>query len=315
MANIYQVQHHSINAVKEHPFQLEKEMQRVFEENLTLFTGLTLVRSEFPLKQFRFDTVAFDKDRQAFVIIEYKRDRSQSVVDQGVAYLNAMLEYRDSLIIEYNEQNPDTHLLRKDIDWSQSRVLFVANSFTDFQRNATNFKNLGIELVEFKRYDNGILTVNFLERSKNAPTLEASTFGESNGSYSGASIKAKVIPAIPKEIIEYDEEYLLQGKPDAICELFQKFKDAILNLDDSLELKFNKLYASFRKDRSSIVDIHLQKSALKLWINAIWGTLDDARNLFRDVSQLGHLGSGDYEVTITDTQDLEYILSVIKQKL
>ena len=49
---------------------------------------LALVRSEFELHGLRIDTLAFDKESGAFVIIEYKKDRNFSVVDQGVAYLN-----------------------------------------------------------------------------------------------------------------------------------------------------------------------------------------------------------------------------------
>ncbi|MFZ0328463.1 MAG: hypothetical protein WBP64_05315 [Nitrososphaeraceae archaeon] len=50
-----------------------------------------IVRSEFELHGFRIDTLAFDKESKAFVIIEYKKDRNLSVVDQGIAYLNLML--------------------------------------------------------------------------------------------------------------------------------------------------------------------------------------------------------------------------------
>ena len=59
----------------------------------------------------------------------------------------------------------------------------------------------------------------------------------------------------------------------------------------------------------------MQKSTLKLYINAIWGTLDEPKGIFRDVGNIGKYGNGDYEVTLKDTEQLEYILSVIKQKL
>ena len=304
--DIYKIGSGDLQSIKEKPFKLEKEMQALFEANLTTVTGLTLVKSEFSLKQFRFDTLAFDEEKQAFVVIEYKRDKSQSVVDQGVSYLNAMLEYRDSLMVEYNEQSLGKTLKRSDIDWSQSRILFVANSFNDYQKNATNFKNLGIELIEFKRYHNDLLTVNFIERSKNAPVLPQS-LADQPGSASLANIT--------KEIVVYDENTLYKRGSEKTIELYERFKQSILNLDDELQLVYNKFYASFKKDKTNIVDIELQKSALKLYINAVWGILDEPKNIFRDVSQIGHFGNGDYEVIIKDTKQLEYILSVIKQKL
>lgn len=304
--DIYKIGSGDLQSIKEKPFKLEKEMQALFEANLMTLTGLTLVKSEFPLKQFRFDTLAFDEEKQAFVVIEYKRDKSQSVVDQGVSYLNAMLEYRDSLMVEYNEQHLGRTLKRTDIDWSQSRILFVANSFNDYQKNATNFKNLGIELIEFKRYQNDLLTVNFIERSKNAPSLPAPIVDQA---------ESGPIANITKEIIVYDEETFFQLGSEKTIELYERFKQAILNLDDQIQLTYTKYYAAFKKDKKNIVDIVMLKRTLVLYINAAWGTLDDPKGIFRNMDNLGHWGNGDYEVTLKDTEQLEYILSVIKQKL
>lgn len=304
---IYKIQAQNLHAIKEQPFKLEKEMQKVFEDNLAVLTGLTLVKSEFSLKQFRFDTLAFDDEKKAFVVIEYKRDKSQSVVDQGVSYLNAMLDYKDSLILEYNEQNLGKVLKRHHIDWSQTRILFVANSFNDYQKNSTNFKNLGIELVEFKRYEHHLLTVNFIERSKHAPVLSKT---------SGVADEAvNVVTNITKEIMVYDEDYLLQNSSEYIQELFEKFKLAILNLDDELQLSCTKLYVAFKKNKTNIVDIAIQRDALKIWINSAWGGLNEPKGIFRDMSNIGHHGNGDYQIIVKDTEQLEYILSVIKQKL
>lgn len=310
--DIYKIGAQALQPIKEMPFQLEKEMQALFEENLTVLTGLTLVKSEFTLKQFRFDTLAFDDEKQAFVVIEYKRNKSQSVVDQGVSYLNAMLEYRDSLIMEYNEQPLGKTLKRSDVDWSQSRILFVANAFNDYQKNATNFKNLGIELIEFKRYQNSLLTVNMIDRSKSAPALPQPIADSVN---LGGSVELAPLTNITKEIIVYDEETFYKRGSEESIELFERFREAILNLDDQLQLTYTKRYAAFKKDKTNVVDIAIQRNTLKMWINALWGTLDEPKGIFRNMNSIGHWGNGDYELRVKDTEQLEYILSVIKQKL
>lgn len=308
-----------LEALKEHPFKLEKHMQVLFEANLPTFTGLKLVKSEYVLKQYRFDTLAYEPDKSAFVIIEYKRDKNQSVVDQGVSYLNTMLEYKDSLIIEYNEQNPGHPLKRNDVDWSQSRILFVANAFTPNQKQATNFKDLGIELIEFKRYQQpgknqgDLLTVNFIQRTPQAPSLLTSQ-SALPASKAGAADK-QALANIAKEIKDYDEPYHLEGKSQDIIELYQKYRDAIMNLDDSISIGYLKHYIAFKKDKSNVVDIKIQNQILKLWVNARQGKLNDPKHLFKDVTHIGHLGNGDYQTDIRDTQNLEYILSVIKQAL
>ena len=96
--DLYRLEGQTVQALKDVPFKLEKDMQALFETHLPQLMGWQVVKSEFRLKQFRFDTLAFDAEKQAFVVIEYKRDKNHSVVDQGVAYLNAMLEYKDSLL-------------------------------------------------------------------------------------------------------------------------------------------------------------------------------------------------------------------------
>lgn len=152
-------------------FSFEREIQSLFESNLYSFTGLEFIKSEFTIKNNRIDTLAFDPESQAFVIIEYKRERNYSVIDQGVSYLNLMLDYKADFIVEYNE-NQSKQLKRQDVDWSQSRIIFVSPSFTDFQKQSTNFKDLGIELWEIKRYQGGIVSVNPLQKAKSAPSIK-----------------------------------------------------------------------------------------------------------------------------------------------
>lgn len=129
---LYKFDNSALKELVEQPFRLEKEIQNLFEQNLSHFTDLEFIKSEFVIKNNRIDTLAFDTESNAFVIIEYKRDRNYSVIDQGVSYLNLMLEYKADFIVEYNESQ-QKNLKRQDVDWSQSRILFdqekIARSF------------------------------------------------------------------------------------------------------------------------------------------------------------------------------------------
>ncbi|HHT7764688.1 TPA: hypothetical protein ACT2GW_002362, partial [Pasteurella multocida] len=89
--------------LKEIPFKLERDIQRLVENNLTLATGLILVKSEFSVQNQRIDTLAFDAENNAFVIIEYKRSHNYSVFDQGISYLNTLLKHKADFVLEYNE--------------------------------------------------------------------------------------------------------------------------------------------------------------------------------------------------------------------
>ena len=80
-----------LDPIKESSFKLEREIQYLIEQNLKIVLRLDFIRSEFSLNNFRIDTLAFDRESKSFVIVEYKRDKTFSVIDQGYAYLSLML--------------------------------------------------------------------------------------------------------------------------------------------------------------------------------------------------------------------------------
>lgn len=297
MAN-YKINNGKLELIKENPFKLEKDLQKLTEENLKLVFGLDFVKSEFALNNFRIDTLAFDPDASAFVIIEYKRDKNFSVIDQGYAYLSLMLNNKADFILEYNECGKEV-LKRNDVDWSQSRVIFVSPSFTTYQREAINFKDLPIELWEIKKYDNQ--TVNYSQIQTSGAQESVKTISRDDD----------VVETVNKEIKVYTEKEHLDIASPEILELYDTFKSAITNLD-GIELKPTKKYLAFVSG-SNIADIHIQKKALKMWINMFKGELDDPKELARDVSNVGHWGNGDYELQIRDDENIEYIMSLIKQ--
>jgi predicted transport protein len=298
---IFAIHADKLKHVIEKPFKLEREIQALFEGNLKQVMGLTLVRSEFSIKNKRIDTLAFDEQTNAFIIIEYKRDKNISVVDQGFTYLSLMLENKADFIVEYNEQLK-RNLKRDDVDWSQTRVAFVSPSFTDNQIQATNFKDIAIELWEVKRFDNNTLLVTELKKTRSAESIKPIT--QQN----------KDLKRIADEITVYTEDALIARASAEMAELYDKFRSAILNLADDIEIVPVKSYVAFKKS-SNVVDIEIQKKSLKIFINAKWGKINDSKCLARDVSQIGHSGNGDYQIQVTDDRDLEYIMSLVRQAL
>jgi len=300
---LFKTNKQNLSSLKEIPFKLERDLQKVFETNLTELTQLILVKSEFTIKNYRIDTLAFDEDAKGFVIIEYKRSNSNSVVDQGVAYLNLMLDYKAEFIVEYNERFSKS-LLRSEVDWSQTKVMFVSPGFNENQKQATNFKDLAIELWEVKQFEGDIITVNPIKKSKSAPSIKQLQGAEDTE-----------LKKVVSEIKIYTEEDHLIGKSDEVKELYENFKNAILNLSNDTDVKPKKQEIGFIKNGKIFSDICILKSGLKLWINLKRGQLDDPKGLARDVSSVGHWGNGDYEIVIKDTKDLEYIMSLVKQSV
>ena len=292
-----------LNQIKEIPFQLERQIQHLVESNLNTLLGLEFVKSEFTIsgsvQRLRIDTLAFDRKNKAFVIIKYKQDKNFSVVDQGYAYLSAMLNNKADFILEYNEARNEL-LKRSSVDWSQSRVIFISQGFTSYQKEAINFKDLPIALWEIKRYSNQ--TISFEEIRKLNATESIKTISSKNSD----------VDAVSKEVVVYTEQDRLKNIPEKVQGIYNSLRNKILDLGD-VEIKATKLYVAFTVNGSNFTDIALQKQGLKLWLNLPKGKLEDPYKLARDVSNIGHHGNGSYELTVKNEDRMDYILTLIKQ--
>ncbi|GAA4442347.1 DUF5655 domain-containing protein [Pontibacter saemangeumensis] len=292
----------NLQHIKESSFKLEKEIQKLTEENLSTILKLDFVRTEFSLNNFRIDTLAFDKEANSFVIIEFKKDRNFSVIDQGYAYLSLMLNNKADFILEYNEQREGT-LKRSSVDWSQSKVIFISPSFTTYQREAINFKDLPIELWEVKKFENN--TVSFEQVQKTNAQESIKTISGNNNA----------VEKVTNELKVFTEQDLIQKAEFDIRELYESFKERVFNLADNITLNPRKHFVGFKIDGNTFCDVVLQGKNLKIFLNLKSGELDDAKGIARDVSNVGHWGNGAYEIKISDSEEIEYILSLVKQSL
>ena len=296
--NLYKLSKKTLEEVKNIPFKLEKDIQSLIEENLNTLFGLEFVKSEFQLNGLRIDTLAFDQQSGSFVIIEYKKTKNYSVIDQGYSYLSLLLNNKADFILEYLERT-NKSLKKDDVDWSQSRVIFISPQYTTYQKQSIEFKDLPFELWEIKRYSNDTIILN----------QHKSTSKESVVSITSTDNRAE---QVSKEIVVYTEDMHLEMGTDVTRELYMEIKERVLELGD-LELVPVKQYIGFKLQKRVITDLEIQKKQLRVRINLKKGQLDDPLNLFEDVSKKGHWGVGDYEARINEHSDMDYLMSLIKQ--
>ena len=297
---LFSIKNDKLERVKEVQFKSErKDIQRITEASIKDVFGFEFIRSELELGNLRIDTLVFDNENNSFVIIEYKIDQSFSVIDQGYAYLGLLLNNKAEFILEYNEQTGRS-LKRDDVDWSQSKVMFVSPQFTKYQKQAINFRDLPIELWEVSKFENNTLLFNQLKSP------------ETSESITKISPRSDIVQKVSREIKVYTEEDHLRTLPNEITDLYQELKDKVLSLGDNIEIRPRKKYVGFVAS-TNFVDVHPQKSQLKLWINLQKGELDDPKKIARDVSNVGHWGNGDYEVFIKSADELYYLMTLIKQ--
>jgi predicted transport protein len=290
-----------IKPVSDIKFDLEKEIQVLFENNLEELFNLQFVKSEFPIKNFRIDTLGYDNENKSFVIVEYKRDRNFSVIDQGYTYMSLMLNNKSDFILEYNE-NCGGVLKRDDIDWTQSKVIFVSPHFTEYQKHSINFKDVPFELWEVKKYENNTIG---LVQHKTTSDESISTISDD---------KSNVVNQVSKEVKVYTEDdHLNQPKTsDTTKEVYQNLKDRILSLCIDVNIVPKKSYIGYKR-KTNFLDVLILKNELWCWINMKKGELDDPKNLCRDITSIGHYGNGDYDLRINENTDLDYVMFLINQ--
>lgn len=291
-----------LTQIKESSFKLEREIQQLTEQNLSTILRLDFIKSEFALNGFRIDTLAFDQEAKSFVIIEYKRDKTFSVIDQGYAYLSLMLNNKADFILEHNESQ-DLNLKRSDVDWTQSKVIFISPMFTTYQREAINFKDLPIELWEVKKFDNH--TISYEQIQKAAAIESIKTISRNN----------ETVDAVSKEVKVFTEQDHLHKVDFETRELYEQVKNRIFNLDDNITILPKKQTIGFKVNNNIFCDLILQGKGLKIILNLKSNELQDQKNIARDISNVGHWGNGAYEIKLSDVEDIDYILSLLKQSL
>ena len=244
-------------------------------------------KEKFWIGEFRLDTLCFDNETNSFVIVEYKKGSSYSVIDQGYSYLSVMLNNKSDFILEYNE-NTSSNLKRGDVDWTQSKVVFISPNFSTYQKESINFKDLPIELYEIKRFSNNSIILNQIK-------------GDSTESVTTVSKGRGLIDKVSKEVKVYSEEDIVSFGEKETQSLYYSLRSSILELDD-VEVRPTKKYIGFIRNRN-FCSMFVQKKKIKLWISMKKGELNDYKNLMRDVSHIGHHGIGDYEGFIDENNN------------
>jgi predicted transport protein len=298
---IYKQIDNKLIPIKEKRVGLEKNLQNLVEANLGEVFGLSFIASEFPLNNLRIDTLAFDEEAKAFVVIEYKRDKNFTVIDQGYAYLALLLNNKADFVLEYNEKCKK-NLRKDDIDWSQSRVMFVAQSFTKYQQEAIGFQDMPIELWEVKKYDEDLVSFNQVRASEKSESIKTVT-------------KNKDIERVSREIKQYSVEDHI--KPDwvKIKELFDELSQRILELNSGIEIKPVRSYIGFRIGNKNIINIKPRRS--KLLIELLRTQPQDLKDPEKKVSYFNN--SFKYYnqhvslFSIEKEEDIDYAIPLVKQ--
>jgi len=139
---------------------MERSLQKLFEENLEQFLGVRFLASEFATTHGgRMDTLGLDENNCP-VIIEYKRDRNENVINQGLFYLDWLMDHRrDFEWLVMDVCGKETAGL---VEWSAPRLICIAGDFTKYDAHAVNQMNRNIELIRYRQFSDDLLLLDLL---------------------------------------------------------------------------------------------------------------------------------------------------------
>lgn len=283
--------------LNEKKIKLEKNIQKLIENNLTLIFNLEFIDTEFPIKNRRIDTLAYDPETKSFIIIEYKRDRSKSVVDQGYAYIALLLEYQANFVLKYNEVK-GTNKLINDFDWSQSKIIIIANKFLEYSKEAV-VSRMPFDLWEVSKFNYNTLILTKIEPKYSISIDDVS-----------AVFRKK--RQIEKEVHVYDEEYHISKRPSLIRDLFKNLKEEILNIDENIEMKPVKLYIAFKINGSNFALLFILNKRIDVYLSKLKEQFDDPRKILEDVPESYQWGNI-CRFKCDSIEKIPYAINLIKQ--
>jgi len=296
---LFKIKNSNVTKLSTIDLEKEKNIQTLFEQNLLTILNVNFLATEYSTSfGGRIDTLGIDKSGSP-VIIEYKRNQNDNVINQGLSYLRWLLDHKADFEILCRNNKIDI-----EIDWTSPRVICVAESYNRFDLDTVEILPIKIELLKYRIYEDDILLV----ESDSQRTVKIST----------TKIFEKGNKEKEKEIKlqkDYSVEGHLQGGSKEVKELFMQLKEMITSLDDSITEEAKAKYIAY-KLTTNFVDVVIQKNAIKAFLNVPSGKLNDSFDIARDLTKpkvIGHWGNGDYEVLIKNKDELLKLFELIRQ--
>ncbi len=281
------------------PPRNEKQVQTLIERNLDAIFGVRFVATEFSTGQRqrgRIDTLGLDQDGSP-VILEYKRVSNENIINQGLFYLDWLMDHRgDFEVAARGVIKPD-----EEVSWSSPRLILIAESFGSYDLYAVNRIDERIELWTFRLYEGGLLNVERFDKDE-LTTREVKPQG-------GATVTATTTTTKRRRGVGYDLHHHTAKMSDATQALFETLRDRITALGEDVTERFMNQYVGYRRLKN-FVEIVGQRRKLNLFID---GPVDDPEGLTEDVSNIGHWGTGNLRVSVTSDDDIDRVMPLIKQ--
>jgi predicted transport protein len=288
---------------------LEKDLQKLIEENMGTIFGVEFLQSEYVTGKVhggRIDSLGIDENGLP-VILEYKRHQNENVINQGLFYLDWLMDHKAEF--QLLVQQKLGYERSGNIDWSEPRLICVANSFTRYDEHAVKQIDRNIQLVRYQYFGDDLLAVELMtttEKSTSVPTSTPSAAADPSHGPVAASGSSK---SSEKTVTEYLE----QASP-ALRGLYERVEDYASNLGDDVIKKVNKNYVAFRRLKNfACVEVHPHSNNLLVYLKLDPTQVDEEHGFIRNMQGIGHYGTGDLELRFANDSRWDEITSMISR--
>jgi predicted transport protein len=275
--------------------RLEKGLQAFVERNLESLLGIRFVASEFSTgltHRGRIDTLGLDADDTP-VIIEFKEIESDNIISQGLFYLAWLIEHKG----DFEKAAAKAFGSNLPIDWSQPRVILLAQSFHRYDPIAVNVVSTRIELWTYRVFGDDVLELRRLNVDTDGPELRVPT----KTTRSMLELSSLDAP---------DLAYHRKSMSQETSVLFDSLREKILAFGGDVDERLLKQTINYRHSRN-FCEVVPQKKDLVLGFDA--DQLDDPRKLLRDMKGVGSWTTGRWQFRLASRADLEYAVGLAEQ--
>jgi predicted transport protein len=277
---------------------IEKELQTLIEQNLEAMLGVRLLATEHSTGRVhsgRIDTLGLDENGSP-VIVEYKRASNENVINQGLFYLDWLLDHRAEFTMLAMKTLGNE--IQEEIDWAAPRLVCIAGNFTRYDEHAVSQIGRNIELYRYRSYPEGFFLLELVNR----------TATRTNESVTGGGAGAK-----SKQTYKTVSEYLEQASRE-LQSLYGSLDAFLLALGDDVSMKTTRYYLAYRRIKNfACVEVHPSTGELLIFLKVNPDTVAIEESFTRDVRKVGHFGTGDLEVRVSSTDDLERAKPLIEK--
>jgi len=281
---------------------LEKPLQTLIEANLEPLLGIRFLATEYSTGKThggRIDSLGLDENNCP-VILEYKRSVGENVINQGLFYLDWLMDHQ----AEFKLLTMDKlgKAAADAIDWSAPRLVCIAADFTKYDGHAVQQINRNIELIRYRRFGDELLLLELANATSSANGKPSSSKANKPVAVEAASPKS-----VPRDRSFAEWLPLL---PPHLTELLASLEDYVMSLGDDVQRKELRLYVAFKRLKN-FATVVAQKNRFLLYLHLNPADLGALPANARDVSQQGHWGTGDLELSLTSQVELDAAKTLI----